>query len=221
MSALTASDAANALHALADGVAPDDVADAYGVPTDALIAFAARHGHPEPGAMRIAARLLLNKQPQRRVATPRPDLSVAHTPPPKKEPVMTEPTTTQHAIVPTPRPLAAVPTEPPLTDLERRADTPAAQRLAEKARTAYDVLLSQVRSDEASAEARAEVQRLEAELAAAQARLRKTTRPGATAKSGAAVVRAWARENGIRVPERGVLPAEVRQAYEKAHGGAA
>lgn len=36
---------------------------------------------------------------------------------------------------------------------------------------------------------------------------------GASAKE----IRAWARENGFTVPERGRIPAEVREAYESAH----
>ncbi|MDT0200610.1 Lsr2 family protein [Nocardioides sp. AE5] len=33
----------------------------------------------------------------------------------------------------------------------------------------------------------------------------------------AAQIRSWARESGIEVPERGRIPAEVREAYAKAH----
>ncbi|WP_408897883.1 Lsr2 family protein [Nocardioides sp. R1-1] len=36
---------------------------------------------------------------------------------------------------------------------------------------------------------------------------------GASAKE----VRAWARENGFTVPERGRIPSEVREAYDSAH----
>lgn len=47
---------------------------------------------------------------------------------------------------------------------------------------------------------------------------RKRTGRGGTARSGeAAKIRAWARENGYEVSERGRVPAEVRQAYEQAH----
>lgn len=37
--------------------------------------------------------------------------------------------------------------------------------------------------------------------------------PGSNAKE----VRAWARENGHDVPERGRIPADVREAYDSAH----
>jgi hypothetical protein len=56
---------------------------------------------------------------------------------------------------------------------------------------------------------------------------RRTTRrsssggAGASAGGGsgasAADVRAWARENGHTVPERGRIPAEIREAYDAAH----
>lgn len=43
-------------------------------------------------------------------------------------------------------------------------------------------------------------------------------RASAPARSGdAAVVRAWANENGYTVSERGRIPAEVRAAYEARH----
>lgn len=39
----------------------------------------------------------------------------------------------------------------------------------------------------------------------------------ASGKSDAAAIRAWAKENGHSVPDRGRIPAEVREAYEAAH----
>jgi len=49
---------------------------------------------------------------------------------------------------------------------------------------------------------------------------RKSSAPAATAIDGgpsAADVRAWARENGYEVPERGRVSAEVREAYAAAN----
>lgn len=40
---------------------------------------------------------------------------------------------------------------------------------------------------------------------------------GATNGASAADVRIWARENGHTVPERGRIPAEIREAYDAAH----
>ncbi len=43
--------------------------------------------------------------------------------------------------------------------------------------------------------------------------------PAASSASGASAadVRIWARENGHEVPERGRIPAEIREAYDSAH----
>lgn len=42
-------------------------------------------------------------------------------------------------------------------------------------------------------------------------------RRGSTSRGNAAEIRAWARENGYKVPERGRIPAEINQAYAAAH----
>lgn len=78
-------------------------------------------------------------------------------------------------------------------------------------------------AQEAKAEALAEIERLKAQLAAAEAKaaeagvkLRKTAaKPsgGVPAKQ----VRAWARENGVDVPEHGRIPGDVLDKYEAAH----
>ena len=48
---------------------------------------------------------------------------------------------------------------------------------------------------------------------------RKTGTPGKRTQVGpdAKEVRAWAQENGHEVPERGRIPATVREAYDQAH----
>lgn len=48
---------------------------------------------------------------------------------------------------------------------------------------------------------------------------RRTARPGGGSRSSsdAAKIRAWARENGYQVSDRGRVPAEVREAYERAN----
>ena len=48
-------------------------------------------------------------------------------------------------------------------------------------------------------------------------RRRSRSRASASGGAAAADVRAWARENGWDVPERGRVSAEVRQAYDAAH----
>lgn len=50
---------------------------------------------------------------------------------------------------------------------------------------------------------------------------RKSTRSGAPGKSpssDAAKIRLWARDNGIEVSERGRIPAEVRERYQREAG---
>jgi len=42
--------------------------------------------------------------------------------------------------------------------------------------------------------------------------------PAEPARPPAAVVRAWARENGLDGPARGALKPEIHEAYAKAHG---
>ncbi|WP_326595430.1 histone-like nucleoid-structuring protein Lsr2 [Streptomyces sp. NBC_01803] len=42
-------------------------------------------------------------------------------------------------------------------------------------------------------------------------------RPVPTPSQDTAKIRAWAKENGFEVNERGRVPANVREAYEKAH----
>lgn len=45
----------------------------------------------------------------------------------------------------------------------------------------------------------------------------KRSAPGSSEGPSAADIRAWARENGYEVPERGRVSAEVREAYAAAH----
>ena len=46
---------------------------------------------------------------------------------------------------------------------------------------------------------------------------RRASGGGEATGSNAKEVRAWARENGHDVPERGRIPADVREAYDSAH----
>ncbi|WP_165987078.1 Lsr2 family protein [Streptomyces sp. YIM 98790] len=54
-------------------------------------------------------------------------------------------------------------------------------------------------------------------------RSQRGARPGRTSAAGGgtadtAKIRAWAKENGYAVNDRGRVPAEIREAYEKANG---
>jgi len=81
------------------------------------------------------------------------------------------------------------------------------------------------RAEEAQkAAARAEIQRLEKALADAKAKLRGGSKPVATTLDvdnsvSAAQLRAWAKTNGIDVPDRGPIPTDVREQYTAEHNG--
>lgn len=46
---------------------------------------------------------------------------------------------------------------------------------------------------------------------------RKSSAASSSSGASAADVRVWARENGHEVPERGRIPADIREAYDAAH----
>lgn len=76
--------------------------------------------------------------------------------------------------------------------------------------------------DAAKAAARAEIKRLEQQLADAKAKLKKTPAPGGVKVEvgpdvSAADLRAWAKTQGIDVPDRGRVPAEIREQYAAEH----
>lgn len=73
------------------------------------------------------------------------------------------------------------------------------------------------------AAARAEVERLERQLAEAKAKLRGTPVKSPVSSGAveviAADVRAWAAANGVECPAKGIVPGRVREAYDAAHQG--
>lgn len=69
------------------------------------------------------------------------------------------------------------------------------------------------------AQVRAEVERLQRQLADAKAKLRGTSSATTPTRDGGpsiAEIRAWAKANGVECPGRGRLPAAVHEAYEAA-----
>lgn len=97
-----------------------------------------------------------------------------------------------------------------------------AKRIARKGIQARELLadLRTLRAEEERQELEdAEEQRLLAALAAVRARKeqRRTKRPSGVDQ---AAVRAWARENGHTVPDRGNVPAAIVTAWREATGGA-
>lgn len=148
------------------------------------------------------------------------------------------------ATAPVPAPVAAaVPTPPPAeptrdaigTMLARADDSTsrAAKRTADRIRALIATLREQLEetaeADRVAKERAEEKARLAEQIAAARraldeanAKLKalggKTTRAATAprAASDAAVIRAWARENGVDCPDRGRIPAPVREQYEAA-----
>lgn len=83
-----------------------------------------------------------------------------------------------------------------------------------------DDLREQLEADRERDSARKEVERLEAQLRAAKAKL--TGKPSAAKSSqeggpSSSEIRSWARNAGVDCPERGRVPEHVRQAYADAH----
>lgn len=94
---------------------------------------------------------------------------------------------------------------------------------AQKVRTLMTEIRERMDMIRAETQARAEVARLEAELAAARARLKggrtapaPTTEPAPADESGPGPkeLRAWAAERGIDCPDRGLVPRRIREAWD-------
>lgn len=86
------------------------------------------------------------------------------------------------------------------------------RKLAERTRAGLMELLRIQHNAEAVAKAEAEVEDLKRKLAAARNRLHKAKNGTPTAST--AVIRAWAKEQGLPVGDGGVLPREIREAWE-------
>lgn len=108
------------------------------------------------------------------------------------------------------------------------ADTAGPQRaqiLAARIRSHVDELRGISRRAEQVKDAQTQVDRLTAELSRARAALREANghKPAATAGAPAMDrerslrIRAWARENGHQIAERGAIPGHVLSAYAAAH----
>lgn len=100
---------------------------------------------------------------------------------------------------------------------------PAATKLADRLRQDVDELAVLLAAARAEAAARAKVEQLRAELAAAEAELNSITRTSGRAPStlppglDPKAVRAWALERGLACPTHGRIPKDVVAAYQAAH----
>lgn len=116
-----------------------------------------------------------------------------------------------------------------LTRAEASND-PKLRKLAATARAALDDLMERLISSHQAAAVAREIEQLQEQLAAAQAKHRELTgrkTPGArpvapsdpSAKVKRAGIRLWAAENGHECPAQGRIPKAVEAAYDEAHGG--
>jgi hypothetical protein len=108
----------------------------------------------------------------------------------------------------------------PLDDLLARAAKsvrPATVKLGERLAQLRDELVAAVDGEEEAVRARAEVDRLEQFLREARA---KAGLGAGKTNPNAKAVRAWARDNGVDCPRRGVLPARVVDAWRAAQDAA-
>lgn len=88
------------------------------------------------------------------------------------------------------------------------------ERLAELVADLRATLAAEKQDDERKEAARKEIERLERELARAKADLRGTTSTAVDGDVTSAELRAWAKRHSIPCPDRGRIPAAVREAYE-------
>ena len=122
----------------------------------------------------------------------------------------TPPAEAPHALPPTPLTRARL-----IPDLARHvAKVDAAMAALSVAVDAYDAQAAK-RAEKAAK--RAKVAELTEQLRAAKAALRPTPQPAVG--PSAATIRAWAREQGLTVPNVGRVPAAIREQYQAAHGG--
>lgn len=101
---------------------------------------------------------------------------------------------------------------------------------AARVRDGLDRLATEHAKEQAVAEAEAEIARLKQQLAAAEASLREAKTSGQTTPTASSParptdreelrrIRAWAKDNGYEVADRGAIPNKIREAYAAAHTG--
>jgi hypothetical protein len=211
---------------LATGKAPDVVATITRLDRSTVVDIGSHHGYPHPEKLKRAAEILQNNLDTQRTALPQgtPDTSVR----------VTRPAASSPSSVTTPD---ARPTSGPdeiriLLNTAKAHPSKRIQKAADKVFDDLDRLRALIREDEEKnaerrkaeaqkAAARAEVKRLEEQLAAAKAKLRGTTPPAAAATDSggptAAEIRLWAADNNVPCPNTGRVPAAVREQYDQAH----
>lgn len=221
---VTTLDVLTVVKSLAAGRSPQFVSDATGLSSEVVRQVSQKHGYPDKDKLSWAADLLQKQlDDQAKAAIPN------GTSRPRIAPVAVAGSGTP-TFTPTPTvPLATA-------DLLARAEKSPKARTRNLGKRINDQLATlrelvdaddearqaKQREAAAKAKARAEVKRLEAELAAAKARLNGKPAPTATPAAKPAttagdhdpkIVRAWARDNRIPCPEKGRVPRAVVDAW--------
>lgn len=214
---------------LAAGKSLDIVATIVHLKRDQVLDIASHHGYPDVDKLAWAVDVLEKKLADTDVLPDR----TGEKRPDERPFRLTSPTTTRPA--PTPQPTA--PSRPDgiqaLIATAKGHDSKRIQNAADKVLDGLDRLRTLMREDEEKhaarraaaaekAEARAEVERLQQQLAEARAKLRGNTGPAVDGKTStvgpsAADVRAWAAKNDVACPAVGRVPSAVREAYDDAH----
>lgn len=217
---------------LAAGKSLDVVATIVHLKRDQVLDIASRHGYPDVDKIAWAVDVLEKKLADAdalpdRTGEKRPDerpVRLANT-----TPTRPAPTTTPTASTAAPRPDGIQ----ALIATAKSHDSKRIQNAADKVLDGLGRLRTLMHEDEEKhaarraaaaekAEARAEVERLQQQLAKARAKLRGNAGPVGVGKASAAGpsaadVRAWAAENDVACPAVGRVPSAVREAYDDAH----
>lgn len=190
------------------------IAAATGMSQDAVMSVATKHGYPRPESMERAIGILETEIEKGSDLTSHEPVRL-----PASGQVKPIPSTTAN-----PSPVQRVDDTKTLIAAAKGHPSKVVQRQADRVLDALDKLRALIREDEErhaekrkaaeeKAAAKAEVERLKRQLAAAKAKLR----PVPNGNSDAARIRDWAREHNIDVPKTGRVPREVRDQYETAH----
>lgn len=215
---------------LAGGKDIDTVAEILNLTHSQVIDFAGTHGYPNADKMLWAVDILAKKLVEAETTLPAgsPHASEIRSASGGHRPIAIAPTPT----TPDPAPVAKPDEIRILLNTAKAHPSKRIQAAADRVFDQLDRVRALIREDQekhaakraeaaAKEKARAEVKRLEAELAAARAKLRGTTAAATPSADGndvpAKVVREWAVNAGVECPATGKLPAAVRAAYDDAH----
>lgn len=235
--ALTREQQITTLKHLAGGKGLDVVATIMHTTREVVLDLASKHGYPDRDKLAWAADILTKNAEQQDAPTEHPDAdAIARQERPRPAAVPDLRSTTKAGT--TEQPFPRVDDEQTvrlrtLINTAKGIPTKKVQRQLERALDALTKLQDLVTEDENTRQAReqaqrekeaarAEVQRLQEQLRAAREKLNGPKKPRTSDSTTgdeppAKVIRAWAADNDVDCPDRGRVPAHVRQAYDDAH----